>query len=315
MELSSKEIRDIGIATAQHVLEGLHRYTVDYVPPSSVQQALRDSMVEEKTAQDWYAKRFKYCQSVGDVEVGKALYGIMKDEEDHYRIESELLAKRTGGKPDKKDFTIYEVRPELLEGANFVKLFDEAYAAVGPNTNWITDYMVRQVNPNMTHEAKTNLYNKVVNVFANRPPQSQGSRTAMATKGITKGCCVIVAFFDSMTMKNRVEKGLVIDVRSDNEVVVEVEKPIRKRVTVPMEYVMLCHPEPKPGNSVAFSKRPHTHPVSDYILQNKQTGKYFNSVYSADSDNIDNAAVISGAGLADWAYSWEQYYNAIEQKD
>jgi hypothetical protein len=67
MELSSKEIRDIGIATAQHVLEGLHRYTVDYVPPSSVQQALRDSMVEEKTAQDWYAKRIKYCQSVGDM--------------------------------------------------------------------------------------------------------------------------------------------------------------------------------------------------------------------------------------------------------
>lgn len=239
MELSSKEIRDIGIATAQHVLEGLHRYTVDYVPPSSVQQALRDSMVEEKTAADWYAKRIKYCQSVGDMEVAKALYEIRKDEEDHYRIESELLAKRTGG-----------------------------------------------------------------NV-----------RTAMATKGITKGCCVIVAFFDSMSMKNRIEKGTVIDVRADNEVVVEVEKPIRKRVTVPMEYVMLCHPEPKPGNSVAFSQRPHTHPVSDYILQNKQSGKYFNSVYSADTDSIDNAAVISGAGLADWSYSWEQYYNAIEQKD
>lgn len=141
MELSSKEIRDIGIATAQHVLEGLHRYTVDYVPPSSVQQALRDSMVEEKTAADWYAKRIKYCQSVGDMEVGKALYEIRKDEEDHYRIESELLAKRTGEKITPTSIVYKKESPKEIkvcgigthELAKIVENMSRLYQAVDEN--------------------------------------------------------------------------------------------------------------------------------------------------------------------------------------
>ena len=51
------------------------------------------------------------------------------------------------------------------------------------------------------------------------------------------GDLVQVEFFDSMTMKNRSEQGVVVWVRTDREIEVEVEKPIRKRVTVPIEYV------------------------------------------------------------------------------
>ncbi len=48
------------------------------------------------------------------------------------------------------------------------------------------------------------------------------------------GDSVIVDFFDSMTMRNRQEQGVVTHVRADEMVDVEVEKPIRKRVTVPI---------------------------------------------------------------------------------
>ena len=85
MELSREEIRDIGIATAQHVLEGLHRYTVDYVPPSSIQQGLRDSMIEERTANDWYHRRAKMAGQLGDKTTADLYIHIAGEEEQHWK--------------------------------------------------------------------------------------------------------------------------------------------------------------------------------------------------------------------------------------
>ena len=59
---------------------------------------------------------------------------------------------------------------------------------------------------------------------------------------VKAGTAVLVNFFDSMTMKNRTEGGVVTWVRADNEVEVEVEKPIRKRVTVPIEDIHIINP-------------------------------------------------------------------------
>ena len=84
MALSREEIRDIGIATAQHVLEGLGRYTKEYVPPSSIPQGLRDSMIEERTAGDWYRKRANMAKQLGDVDTVAVYEEVIKDEEDHY---------------------------------------------------------------------------------------------------------------------------------------------------------------------------------------------------------------------------------------
>lgn len=47
-----------------------------------------------------------------------------------------------------------------------------------------------------------------------------------------------VEFFDSFSMKNRTEQGRVIE-RSETMVTVEVDKPIRKRVRVPSENVVV----------------------------------------------------------------------------
>lgn len=45
-----------------------------------------------------------------------------------------------------------------------------------------------------------------------------------------------VEFFDSFTMNNRVEQGRVID-RTETMATVEVDRPIRKRVRVPVDCV------------------------------------------------------------------------------
>ena len=48
-----------------------------------------------------------------------------------------------------------------------------------------------------------------------------------------KGDLVTVNFFDSFKMGNRTEDGVITWVRKDGLIEVQVEKPIRKRVTVP----------------------------------------------------------------------------------
>ena len=131
MALSREEIRDIGIATAQHVLEGLGRYTKDYVPPSSIPQGLRDSMIEERTAGDWYRRRANMAKQLGDIDTVAVYEEVIKDEEEHYFKFGNFSRKRAAGNPPNIIFTIYNVRPDLLEGGNFLKLLNEAKAQVG----------------------------------------------------------------------------------------------------------------------------------------------------------------------------------------
>ena len=99
MALSREEIRDIGIATAQHVLEGLGRYTKDYVPPSSIPQGLRDSMIEERTAGDWYRRRANMAKQLGDMDTVAVYQEVIKDEEEHYFKFGELLQEKGGREP------------------------------------------------------------------------------------------------------------------------------------------------------------------------------------------------------------------------
>lgn len=51
-----------------------------------------------------------------------------------------------------------------------------------------------------------------------------------------KGDRVIVTFFDSFSMKNRVEEGVLVAV-GETSARVEVQRPIRKRIRVPLEYI------------------------------------------------------------------------------
>jgi len=86
MELSREEIDEIAQASAQRVLEGIHRYAVDYKEPQTIGEGLRESMVEEKTAADWYRRRGMDARLKSDTKTAD-LYEHVAKEEDHHHQE------------------------------------------------------------------------------------------------------------------------------------------------------------------------------------------------------------------------------------
>lgn len=84
MALNREEIEQIARSTAQAVLEGLHRYAVDYKEPESIEQGLQDSMIEERTAADWYRKRAKNAAEQAVFSVETLYKSIAVDEDEHY---------------------------------------------------------------------------------------------------------------------------------------------------------------------------------------------------------------------------------------
>lgn len=105
MALSREEIAQIAKATAWTVLEGLHRYAVEYKEPETIGQGLQDSMVEESTAIDWYRKRATHAASLKDTKTSALYYHIADEEADHLtkfnkRFE-ELKGKESTPEPSK----------------------------------------------------------------------------------------------------------------------------------------------------------------------------------------------------------------------
>jgi len=86
MSLSREEIEQIARSTAQTVLEGLHRYTVAFKKPETIEQGLQESMIEERTAADWYRKRSAHATTYGGGRDQRtsALYDHIAAEEDHH---------------------------------------------------------------------------------------------------------------------------------------------------------------------------------------------------------------------------------------
>lgn len=84
MELSREEIEVIASSTAQNVLENLHRYAVEYKAPATIEQGLRDSMIEEKTAIDWYTKRAEHADNLNDGNIASLYQHIIREEKHHY---------------------------------------------------------------------------------------------------------------------------------------------------------------------------------------------------------------------------------------
>lgn len=85
MALTREEIAEIARASAQAILEELHRYTVEYREPKTVEEGLQDSMIEERTAADWYRKRAKNAADYHvDVETTALYQDIAVDEDEHY---------------------------------------------------------------------------------------------------------------------------------------------------------------------------------------------------------------------------------------
>lgn len=85
MELSREEIEKIAQASAQKVLEGLHRYSVRYKEPQSIGEGLQDSMVEERTAADWYRRRGMDARLKGDEVTADMYEHVAREEGQHYQ--------------------------------------------------------------------------------------------------------------------------------------------------------------------------------------------------------------------------------------
>jgi len=85
MELSREEVIAIAQETAQRVLEGIHRYAVDYKEPQTIKEGLRDSMIEESTAADWYRRRGMDARLKDDKETADLYEHVAREEDDHHR--------------------------------------------------------------------------------------------------------------------------------------------------------------------------------------------------------------------------------------
>jgi rubrerythrin len=85
MGLSREEVVAIAQETAQKVLEGMHRYAVNYKPPETIEEGLSDSMIEERTAADWYRRRGMDARLKGDTVTADLYEHIAKEEEQHYQ--------------------------------------------------------------------------------------------------------------------------------------------------------------------------------------------------------------------------------------
>jgi hypothetical protein len=85
MGLSREEVEKIGQETAQRVLEALHRYTITYEEPRSIEQGIRESMVEESTAANWYRRRAISARRKDEVLTADLYEHIAKEEDQHYQ--------------------------------------------------------------------------------------------------------------------------------------------------------------------------------------------------------------------------------------
>lgn len=93
MELSREQIDEIARESAQKVLEGIHRYAIDYREPQTIVEGLQDSMVEEKTAADWYRRRGMDARLKGDIKTAELYEHVAQEEDEHYREFQERVAE------------------------------------------------------------------------------------------------------------------------------------------------------------------------------------------------------------------------------
>jgi len=96
MPLSREEIEQIAKSSAQTVLEGLHRYAVEYEEPSTIPNGLRSSMIEETTATEWYRRRALNAEKHADLTT-YALYKHIAEEENKHYGEFHARLQQVGG--------------------------------------------------------------------------------------------------------------------------------------------------------------------------------------------------------------------------
>lgn len=84
MALSLDEIDRIAQASANELINNLHRYALTYQDPKTIPQGLNQSMGEELTASNWYRQRAHHALSKGDKKTAELYEHIVKEEDEHY---------------------------------------------------------------------------------------------------------------------------------------------------------------------------------------------------------------------------------------
>jgi len=84
MALAREEIDRIAQASANELINNLHRYALTYQDPKTIPQGLNQSMGEELTAANWYRQRAKHARSKGDNKTAELYEEIAREEDEHY---------------------------------------------------------------------------------------------------------------------------------------------------------------------------------------------------------------------------------------
>jgi rubrerythrin len=85
MEMTRDEITEVARASAQEVINMLHRYQLAYQEPKTVLEGIQQAMGEELTAANWYRRRAINARlKHGDEESAKVYEEVAADEDDHY---------------------------------------------------------------------------------------------------------------------------------------------------------------------------------------------------------------------------------------
>lgn len=92
MALSEREIAEIAEASANELINNLHRYSLTYQDPKTVAKGLEQSMGEELTAANWYRQRAKQALSKQDKTTADLYEEIAKDEDEHYALFNNRLS-------------------------------------------------------------------------------------------------------------------------------------------------------------------------------------------------------------------------------
>jgi rubrerythrin len=85
MELSREEVIEIAQEVAQKVLENLNHYPLQYEVPRDIEEGLRQSMIEESTAANWYRRRGMDARLKGDTVTADLYEHIAREEDHHYQ--------------------------------------------------------------------------------------------------------------------------------------------------------------------------------------------------------------------------------------
>jgi len=84
MAISREEIGRIAEASANELINNLHRYALTYRNPTTIPQGLNQSMGEELTAANWYRQRARHALSLGDKKTADLYEHIAREEDEHY---------------------------------------------------------------------------------------------------------------------------------------------------------------------------------------------------------------------------------------